>query len=352
MNIYSTSTIQLYPSRLTITNPRAKSTCQALVQSVIDKAALAVKKEQYEKNFKAVKNSFILSKASKKKIFDSINAMYSLSKPRTITMQNSKKLFNFQLSFITLTLPSDQQHSDTFLKSECLNQFLVEIRKNYDVKNYVWKAELQGNSNIHFHLILDKYIDYQALRRRWNRILEKHKYVSNYQVKMQSLSLSQYHKLRCKYKEVQFKDSAKAYAKGCSDNWRNPNSVDVRMVRSKKDLAVYMAKYICKDLSDTEPTEDELKRQLEFGRSWSRSYSLVKLKFQNKFIYSELKVLIKWFNEIPNVVKKCTGLFYEVYYFNAKTMHKSFKDWHSKIMFANAKLYNYPIPYLCANGSA
>lgn len=344
MNIYQTSTIQLYPSRITITNRPPKKTCQHLVDSYSKKRLRQLEKERYTKNFSAVKNPFVISKATKKKIFDSVNSMFCLSKPRTVTMQNDKKLYNFQLAFITLTLPSKQNHDDTFIKSECLNQFLVELRKNYGVNNYVWKAELQGNQNIHFHLIVDKYIDFQALRRRWNRILEKHNYIAAYRVKFKNLNLSQYHAMRNRKASCSFEKSKAAFAAGQRSNWSNPNSVDVRMVRSKKDLAVYLGKYISKPISKETSSDIELERQLNFGRSWSRSYSLAKLKYQNKFIYSEVKELIKYLDHKTAKFKKCIGTFFIVYFFNFRETSKAFQQWHLKFIYANARLYNYPFP--------
>lgn len=346
MNLYDTSLVQVNASRISITNSYKQNTMQKLVSKYQKKLFEQKHKEQYVKNFAAVKNPFIISKASKRKIFDSINTMYCLSPARTIKMKNGKRLYNFQLSFITLTLPSEQKHTDLEIKNKCLNQLLVELSKHYDVKNYVWKAELQKNKNIHFHLVLDQYIDYQALRRRWNRIVNKLGYVDEYSNKMSKLSLSDYHALRSRSTNVNFQDSAKAYAKGKVSNWNNPNSVDVRKVKSKRDLAIYLSKYIAKSINSYNPNEQDQEREINFGRSWSRSYSLAQMKFINKYIYSEVKEVIKYLDNQKVLVKKCIGAFFTVYFFNAKQLCKNFQDFHNFFMRANAKLYNYPIPKL------
>ena len=84
-----------------------------------------------------------------------------IAKYQNLTTQYQKsKVYQspvqYKLTFITLTLPSKQIHSDNDIKSKCLNQFLIELKKNYGVNRYIWKAEKQENNNIHFHIIADK----------------------------------------------------------------------------------------------------------------------------------------------------------------------------------------------------
>lgn len=340
----STQLLQLYPNRITITPQRQPLEFHKVK---FNKQCHSFYKEQTQQaieNFKAVKNPFIISKASKKKIMDSINTMYVLSQPRNVEMKTGKSIFNYRLSFVTLTLPSAQAHTDTEIKSQCLNQFLVEIRKHYKVNNYVWKAELQKNENIHFHLILDNYIDFQALRRRWNRILNKLNYVDVYQQKMQKLSLMDYHNLRNKNGKQDFNDSKKAFLKGKECNWSNPNSVDVKSVYSKKDLAVYLSKYISKPVSKDKDENHDTSRELAFGRSWFRSYSLSKIEYKNKFLLSEMQTLVNYLRSVPDKVLEISGDFFTAFYFSAENLAKSFQDFHKKFIFANAKMYNYPIP--------
>lgn len=336
--------MQLYPNRITITPQREPLQFHEVKFNKQCPSWYQEQKEQYQANFAVENNPFILSKASKRKLMDSINSMYTLSKPRKIKMKTGKFIYNYRLSFITLTLPSEQTHDDVAIKKECLNQFLIEMRKHYGVKNYVWKAELQKNDNIHFHLIFDKYVDYQALRRRWNRIINKLDYVNNYQKKMSSLTLQEYHNLRSKGNSQNFLDSSKAYAKGKKHNWSRPNSVDVRSVYSKKELAIYLGKYITKKVTNLDNDSATDVRQQTFGRSWSRSYSLVVLKYQNKFLLSEMTNLVNYLQSIPDKVKKLTGDYYTVFYFSAEQLSKAFRLFHQKYMNANALMYDYPFP--------
>ncbi|MCP4178127.1 MAG: hypothetical protein GY756_10200 [bacterium] len=259
-------------------------------------------------------------------------------------MKTGKFIYNFRMSFVTLTLPSKQTTSDLKIKSKSLNQFLIELRKYYDVKNFVWKAELQKNENIHFHLILDKYVDYQALRRRWNRILEKDGYVTAYREKFSNMSLNQYHTYRNLHRKCDFKKSSIAYAQGMKTRWKSPNSVDVKSVKSKKELASYLAKYVSKSVSTDPGALSDDKRQIEFGRSWSRSYSLAKLKYQNKFSFDDLQELITYFYNTPKKIKYYAGQFFEVFFFTFDSLSDKFKRLIEFYIKSNAKLYNYPIP--------
>lgn len=340
------SLVQVFPSRISITPQRKQKQFHDMDFNRQCPSWYQEKKDQAVLNFQAVKNPFVISKASKRKIMDSINSMYMLSKPRKIEMKTGKFIYNYRMSFVTLTLPAKQFHSDTDIKSKALNQFLVELRKHYDIQNYVWKAELQKNENIHFHLLLDKYVDFQALRRRWNRCINKLGYVDKYQDKMRNMSLSAYHAMRSKNTQVKFEDSAKAYAKGKSTDWSNPNSVDVRSVYGKKELASYLAKYITKSFDPNNNDSDDMERQMSFGRSWARSYSLSKLKYQNKYLLEQIEPLINYLRNEKEHVKQIVGDFFTVFYFSAEKLNQAFNTFHKKFIFSNAEIYRYPLPHL------
>lgn len=342
----NTSNFRIRPNRLSITPKRQGKTMQQLLHDKVNRHFVAKQNDTYIQNFEKKQNAFRISRATKTKIFDSINNLYALSDKRTITMANGKPLYNFKNAFITLTLPSVQKHTDVKIKKSCINQLLIELKKHYQVENWVWKAELQGNKNIHFHLITDKYIDYQALRRRWNRIINKLGYVDAYADKMQKLTVKDYHKMRCKYKEVPFSDSAKAYAKGKQSKWRNPNSVDVRSVQSSNDLGAYLAKYIAKDIDKEITDEKELIRGTMFGRVWSRSYSLVGLDKVNCIDPIEWKNLIKYLNSGVKEVFKLVGDYFTVFYYQLDKLPNYLKLELRSFFKASASFLGYQLPYL------
>jgi hypothetical protein len=76
------------------------------------------------------------------------------------------KNIDLELRFvmITVTLLSAQGHSDEFLKLRLLKPFIKKLERDYKIENWIWKAEKQDNGNIHFHIVIDKYIPVKDLR--------------------------------------------------------------------------------------------------------------------------------------------------------------------------------------------
>jgi len=67
----------------------------------------------------------------------------------------------YKLTFITLTLPSKQAHTDEEIKKVPFANFLQTLRRKYNMKYYIWKAEKQNNGNIHFHIITNSFIHHK-----------------------------------------------------------------------------------------------------------------------------------------------------------------------------------------------
>jgi len=337
----NTSHITLRPNRLTITPRRKPLTMSKSLDLKIASKTKSDIKKQYEVNFAKRPNAFKMSKATKRKIFDSINMLYTLSKPKHITMANGGQIFNFRANFITLTLPSKQLHSDKEIKEKCLNQFLVELRKNYGLNNYLWKAELQGNANVHFHLITDKYMDFQALRRRWNRCINKLGYVDQYRSKMSRLSFKEYCKLRGYKRGDDIAPLHQAFKKGQANNWSNPNSVDVRSVHGKRELAIYIAKYISKESHEIEPTDQDLDRGAAFGRLYARSQSLCLPIGKGSICPEEWKDLLYFLNNCTDKVKYIWDQFYTVYYFAIDELPTNICVSVYRYFYGNARFWGY-----------
>jgi len=116
-------------------------------------------------------------------------------------------------TFVTLTLPSAQRHCDKVIKREILNAFLIELKRDFNVNNYLWKAEPQTNGNIHFHLITSKYIDAIELRLIWLFHCERLGYVSEFREKHRSFL---------------------------------PNATDIHALKSIRDVTAYVSKYMSK----------------------------------------------------------------------------------------------------------
>lgn len=223
-------------------------------------------------NFKISTNAY---RTLKKKI----NWLYYLAKSKSITTYNGKKIYNFKIAFITLTLSSKQKQPTQEITNTMFNQFLTEIRQRTKMENYVWRLEFQKNGNVHYHLCTDTYIDYFFVLKIWNRIQSNYGYIQEYQDKHKSLSFSDYCKIYNSENKVDKNVMAKRFAKGCKEKWSNPNSVDVKSVISKKAIAFYISKYFAKD-DDNKKIKNELDNEENSSslRLWFCSRSLSKLK--------------------------------------------------------------------------
>lgn len=146
------------------------------------------------------------------------------------TLVNQRKLV-----FITLTLSEPQRHSDLYIKEKLLEMFLKRVKDTKGTLNYFWKAEKQKNGNIHFHLIVDVYLDKDWIRHTWNICQKFYGYTREY--------------------EKKFKND-------------NPPSTHVQMVNSGKLSTRYLLKYVSKQDSNVDFK----------GRIYSFSDSLLNLK--------------------------------------------------------------------------
>lgn len=141
-----------------------------------------------------------------------------------------------RLVFVTLTLCASQRHTDISIKQKVLKPFIRVLREKHNLENYIWKAEKQKNGNIHFHLIVDIYLNKTELGNIWNAQLEKLGYIDRFEKK---------------YKH------------------RNPPSTNIKVVRDQKAASAYISKYISKNETD-KPIQ---------GATAYTSKNLVKLKY-------------------------------------------------------------------------
>ncbi|MDR0567460.1 MAG: hypothetical protein LBG47_10590 [Prevotellaceae bacterium] len=161
----------------------------------------------------------------------------------------------YKLTFVTLTLPSPQQHSDLTIKSLALNQFLTEAKTLWHMDLYVWKAEKQRNGNIHFHILSNRYIPHLQLRSTWNRIINKPplQYVDTYSRRMQAHFSSGFKPFDGDHRSLSAQ--RKAYEVNKANGWTQPNSTDVHALYKVANVEAYISKYIAKDVTKTSRTQ-------------------------------------------------------------------------------------------------
>lgn len=220
-----------------------------------------------------------VSRRAASRLSQRIDWLAFLTRSNQVALDRRARTTTHSLSFLTLTLPADQEHPDKVIKNQCLNHFLTVLRQKFGVKHYIWKAELQKNDNIHFHLLIDRYIHYTRIRTQWNNIVGKLGYVRRYQERMQVLTFADYCERRKVSTPSQLAQARMAYNSGLRTDWSDPNSVDVRSVRGINNIRAYMRKYLTKSLDKHNTSGESTARENAFGGSiWHCSRSLSRCK--------------------------------------------------------------------------
>lgn len=167
-----------------------------------------------------------------------------------------ERKIRYKLAMVTLTLSAAQHNTDNEIKAKLLNHFLIELRKKYALKNYIWKAEKQENGNIHFHIIIDVFIHHADIRDIWNRIQDKNgfDYVKQF-AENQRLKYANGFFLH-KNSQLTEAEQLRNYEIGVAENWSNPNSTDVHSLHKVKNIGAYLSKYLVKEVTKTSRTQE------------------------------------------------------------------------------------------------
>ena len=97
---------------------------------------------------------------------------------------------------ITLTLPTDKTLSSKETNKRLLKRFLQFI-ENYSIKQhrkkltYLWKLELQERGQLHYHIILNRFIPYELINKFWSYLLEDTGLSREYFLKYNSRNVKQ-----------------------------------------------------------------------------------------------------------------------------------------------------------------
>ncbi|GEM_PF-3374031 len=170
----------------TIVNREAETALQVLKKetavSCINQYSKEYLKTYHQAKGKEFKYSFSSTQA--KKIQDSTNTFIDTI---SAAYRKAKGLRQRMVTFVTLTIPGQQMHTDKVLV-RALVDFIdhlkkvknTEIKDKQDtgrelltLKNYVWRAETTEAGNIHFHLLFDTYVNHITLKRVWANYLTK-----------------------------------------------------------------------------------------------------------------------------------------------------------------------------------
>lgn len=197
-----------------------------------------------------------------------------------------------RLTFLTVTLPMPQIHTDETIKKVILNNFLNKLRYYKKDLKYIWRAESQKNQNIHFHLIMNLYIDKKICDRLWHDSLELLGYITSY-----------YNKKKSRY----------------------PPTNRIEYVYTARKIVGYATKYITKRIEYRNIT----------GRNWYASQSL------NASVKGETHISREWENsmmqELRNLGLYCAeNDFATKFYFNSsediKKLPPNIRNMYNELM--------------------
>lgn len=174
--------------------------------------------------------------SSRKKLAQACDILFALAKRKTVIIGETGRKVKFRISLVTLTLSAPQNEiTDREIKKELLEPFLRIYRKK-GLVNYIWKAELQKNGNIHFHILSDCWFDKNDLTNTWNRLQAKLGFIEKF-----------------------FQENGH----------RKPPSTNVKAVRTDKGIQAYLLKYMLKKTTKDEEPDKGLKTKISnIGKVW------------------------------------------------------------------------------------
>jgi hypothetical protein len=238
-----------------------------------------LKAERKPVNLQDNKHHGKISKIAFSKINKAIDYSIYLASPKSLPNTLHGKDFKFRLNLITLTLSSNQIHSDKEIKEQIFQPMLNTFREKFGVINYVWRAEKQANGSIHFHIITDKFIPWNDLRNSWNKHQNKLGYIDRYRQNMINFHKDGFQLRRDLLSNWSKEKQIKAYQSGIKNEWHNPNSTDVHSLRAVSNIKKYFVKYMTKDSQSADDRENKTGQYSDLdGRLWGCSSRLTNIK--------------------------------------------------------------------------
>jgi hypothetical protein len=219
-----------------------------------------------------------ISKTAERKINRAIDYITYLAKPKRLPYTKHGKGLLFRLNFVTLTLSSEQIHSDHEIMLRIFSPFLQSLRQKWHVTNYIWRAERQSSGGIHYHIITDKFIPWSELRDVWNKHQQRLGYVTRYRDNQIAWHSGGFRPRPELYKNWPKTKQYKAWQEGCRHDWNSPNSTDVHSLRLIINVKAYFKKYMTKEGQNSDIN----------GRLWGCSERLSGLTGARAGVYSRI----------------------------------------------------------------
>ena len=268
------------------------------------------------KNLENNKAKGLLSHSSKKRIRSIINLWSeSINIKKKVSRKNNDWKLK-QLTFITLTLCSNQLESDKENKRNLLNRFLIELQRKSNLSNYLWCAEKQKNGNIHYHILSNSEIEYKIIRSIWNKILDDNNYIENYRQNQIHFHKDGF-KIRTEFLEHWNEEKQyNAYLNGVNNNWSDPNSTDIHSLRKIENIANYVTKYMTKSID--EEIKENYKNWYDAGLTKSEidveKWKLINEKYSHLLIDGKIWACSKSLQQLAKYSSSIDGTIQDVIY--------------------------------------
>jgi len=198
-----------------------------------------------------------ISAGAAKRLRKALDLFFLGTPGRWIVNPYSKYRQFFTGAFMTLTFPSNDLLDSKWVSKNILEVLLKRMERRFGKFKYVWKKEIQTKSRfqLHYHMILDVFVDKDWINRNWADILRK------------SGLLEEWDKKHGK---------------------KDPPATEVRSIRDKSMLKRYMRKYFLKKAGEVNLSEEQKSRL--YGRWWNASNCLkvgkyVEIKAFDSFVW-------------------------------------------------------------------
>ena len=239
--------------------------------------------------------------AAKKRIRKAVEILNIISEWQTTYNPIIKSNYNYRLTFITLTIPwYGKCVNHEFAYEKLLKPFIRICKDKFKMVSYIWKAELQQNRQIHYHITTNVFVRADLIRHQWNLLLRKNNLLKEYALKFKNY---------------------------------NPPSTSIEKVRNDKDIEIYLSKYIAKNANENFKIN---------GKVWDCSTNLKNAKKFSITMYPYHLTALK------ELYKKSLELEFEHDYFTYLKFkeetapyilygleHKLFDDWKKSILTAS-----------------
>jgi hypothetical protein len=165
-----------------------------------------------------------ITASTAKRISTAVDIFLQMSPKRQIFNPIIQRQQQFQLSFITLTIPqaepvpASEGHKALKIWLQHFKRPWHKKKMSEQIKSYIWKAELQERKQLHYHVLTNSFLHYGEIRRIWNDCMRSREWLGGH---------------------------------------KDPNSTDVHSIYKIKDVRRYLSKYIAKQQFQESPANPE-----------------------------------------------------------------------------------------------